>query len=93
MATDEKNELISDAYPLITKDNGIWEVDCRKVTVGGEDIVLEGANASAEGEDADDTENNSTQVLDIVRDFRLQEGMQYDKKQFMGIMKSKIFNL
>lgn len=55
------------------------------VEEGGDNIVLEGANASAEGEDADDTEEGQkVRVLNLVRDFRLSEFPKLDKKAYMA---------
>lgn len=68
------DEIISDVYDLkdSTKFPGCWEVDCKMVTVGGEDFVLEGANASAEGEDAGEgVESTGRKEIDIVNAFRL----------------------
>uniref|UniRef100_A0A0D6QXH0 TCTP domain-containing protein n=1 Tax=Araucaria cunninghamii TaxID=56994 RepID=A0A0D6QXH0_ARACU len=77
------DEIISDTYNLTESPGvpGLWEVDCRNVTVGSEDFVLEGANASAEGDDAGDGVDAATeQKLDIVRDFRLNSIPRPDKK-------------
>ena len=82
---------MSDTYDLKEVDNGLWEVDLKMVTVGGEDFVLEGANASAEGEDAEDGGANAAeQQLDIVRDFRLNEYPRPSKKDAQGVYKSKL---
>lgn len=61
------------------------------VTVGGENFQLEGANASAEGEDAEEGgETNTQRVLDIVRDFRLNAiEAKPSKKMYMSEIKSK----
>lgn len=61
------------------------------MTVGGDDIVLEGANASAEGEDAEEGGANATEtVLNIVRDFRLESFPKPgDKKGAQADYKSK----
>jgi len=61
------------------------------VTVGGESFQLEGANASAEGEDADEGGASDVQrVLDIVRDFRLNAiEAKPSKKMYMSEIKSK----
>jgi len=72
LTTENKDEVLSDAYVIKDVGDGLWEVDLKMVTVGGESFQLEGANASAEGEDEDAGGENATEkVLDIVRDFRL----------------------
>ena len=62
------------------------------VQVGGENFQLEGANASAEGEDDDAGGDTDVQrVLDIVRDFRLNAiEAKPSKKGYMADIKSKI---
>jgi len=73
ITTDNKDEIISDTYKLIEAGDGLWEVDCKMITKGAENFVLEGANPSAEGDDADEGgEGGETQrVLDIEDQFRL----------------------
>eukprot|EP00249_Psilotum_nudum_P031451 c45530_g1_i1 orf=67-276(+) len=58
------DEIISDSYDL--KDgatDGLWEVDCKKVKVGGENFDI-GANPSAE-EAEEGVEDNSEMKIDI----------------------------
>ena len=51
-----QDELASDNYPI--KDDGVvLEFSCKYVVRSAGEIVLAGANASAEGEDADDSED------------------------------------
>ncbi|ERF74430.1 hypothetical protein EPUS_06608 [Endocarpon pusillum Z07020] len=89
------DEILSDTFKIIDVGDGLWEVDLKKVTKGGDNFVLEGANPSAEGEDAEesgDTENK--QVLDIEDQFRLNKmegGM--DKKTFTSDLKAYIKRL
>ncbi|KAK5938251.1 hypothetical protein PMZ80_009221 [Knufia obscura] len=89
LTTDNKDEVLSDAYKIIDVGDGLWEVDCKMVQVGGENFQLEGANASAEGEDADDGGETATErVLDIVRDFRLNSiEAKPSKKMYMSEIK------
>jgi hypothetical protein len=48
---------VSDAFKLVEVDDIAYEVDCKMVQMKkGVDVDI-GANASAEGEDADDTED------------------------------------
>ena len=63
------DEIISDTYELVEKDDAVYEVNCRKVTKGGESFDI-GANPSAE--EADEGLDESTkQVIDVVDSFRL----------------------
>jgi len=85
------DEIISDAMKVIDAGNGLWEVDGRMVKKGAENFVLDGANPSAEGEDADDGGDDggdNQPVLDIADQFRLQKmegGM--SKKAYQGELK------
>jgi len=84
------DEVLSDVYNIKDVGNGLWEVDCTMVTEGGESFQLEGANASAEGEDADDLEDSGkVQVINIVRDFHLQDFGKQKKKDYMAHAKGE----
>lgn len=63
------DEIISDTYKLIEKEDAVYEVDCKKVTVGNDNIDI-GANPSAE-EAEEGVDDNSKQVIDVVHGFRL----------------------
>ncbi|KKY17921.1 putative tctp family protein [Phaeomoniella chlamydospora] len=83
------DEIISDTFKLIEASDGLWEVDCRMITKGADNFVLEGANPSAEGEDADEGgEGEAQRVLDIEDQFRLNkiEGKP-SKKAYQGEVK------
>jgi len=83
-----EHELLSDVYDVKDVGDGIWEVDLKMVTVGGEDFKLEGANASAEGEDADEGGDNQSQaVLNVVRDFSLNKVEGLEKKDYQAHIK------
>ena len=69
-------------------DNVVYEVDCRKITKGAVNVDT-GANASAEGEDADDIEEGAEQVIDVVESFRLVSIPFSDKKSFTGQLKGQ----
>jgi len=73
ITTESKDEIISDAFKIIDAGDGLWEVDCRMITKGADNFVLEGANPSAEGEDADEggEGGQDQRVLDIEDQFRL----------------------
>ncbi|CAL8574661.1 hypothetical protein XPA_000616 [Xanthoria parietina] len=63
------DEIISDTYELIDKDDAVYEVNCKMVTRGGESFDI-GANPSAEEAD-EGTDDNVQQVIDVVDGFRL----------------------
>ena len=87
------DEIISDTYNLIEKDNVVYEVNCRKVTKGGESFDI-GANPSAE-EAEEGLDNTTKQVIDVVDAFRYnflgdeESGSRAfgSKKDFMGQFK------
>lgn len=63
------DEIISDTYNLKDVDDVVYEVDCRRVTKGADNIDI-GANPSAE--EADEAlEEGTKQVIDVVDGFRL----------------------
>ncbi|WP_411025895.1 hypothetical protein, partial [Salmonella sp. s57402] len=83
ITSESKDEIISDVYELKDVGDGLWEADLRMVTTGSEDFVLEGANPSAEGEDAEEGgETTQEKVLDIVQQFRLNKVDGMDKKAY-----------
>lgn len=63
------DEIISDTYNLIEKEDAVYEVDCKKVTLGSENFDI-GANPSAE-EAEEGVDDTSKQVIDVVHGFRL----------------------
>ncbi|KAF2491914.1 microtubule/calcium-binding protein [Lophium mytilinum] len=79
------DEILSDSYDIKEVDGVVYEADCKKITVGGDNIDI-GANPSAE-EGGDDTEDTSQQVIDIVHSFRLNE-TQFDKKSYLSHLKT-----
>lgn len=66
-------------------DGVAYEADCKKITIGNDNIDI-GANPSAEEAD-EGVEENSQQVIDVVHSFRLNE-TQFDKKSYLGHLKS-----
>jgi len=63
------DEIISDSYPMVEKDDAVYEIDCKKISKGTENNFDTGANASAE--EADETlEDGGSTVIDIVDNFR-----------------------
>ncbi|EGP90135.1 unnamed protein product [Zymoseptoria tritici ST99CH_1A5] len=83
LITDD--ELISDSYDLKEIDGIVYEADCKKITIGDDNIDI-GANPSAEEAD-EGTESNAQTVLDVVHSFRLNE-TQFDKKQYLSHLKT-----
>lgn len=79
------DEIISDSYDLKEIDGTVYEADCKKITIGNENIDI-GANPSAEEADEGIDESAQT-VLDVVHSFRLNE-TQFDKKSYLGHLKS-----
>ncbi|KAL8711192.1 MAG: hypothetical protein Q9220_004337 [cf. Caloplaca sp. 1 TL-2023] len=63
------DEIISDTYTLIEKEDAVYEVDCKKITLGNESFDT-GANPSAE-EAEEGVDDSSKQVIDVVNGFRL----------------------
>ncbi|OAP64375.1 hypothetical protein AYL99_00347 [Fonsecaea erecta] len=93
------DELASDTSKIIDVGNGLWEIDGKMVTKGSENFVLEGANPSAEGEDADEgADDTKVTVLDLADQFRLQKmegGMtkksyQSELKKYMKALTEKL---
>jgi len=64
------DEIISDSYPIKEIDDVVFEIDCKKVTKGGDDNFDIGANPSAE-EAEEGMDSNKVQVIDVVDSFRL----------------------
>ena len=80
------DELISDVYNLKEIDGAVDEADCRKITIGNDNVDI-GANPSAEGGDDDGgDESNAQTVIDVVHSFRLNE-TQFDKKGYLSHLK------
>ncbi|KAL8836939.1 MAG: hypothetical protein Q9170_002739 [Blastenia crenularia] len=88
------DEIISDTYNLVEKEDAVYEVDCKKVTLGSESFDT-GANPSAE-EAEEGIDDGSKQVIDVVHGFRLNflgdeaSGTRAfgTKKEYMGQLKT-----
>ncbi|KAF9567313.1 translationally controlled tumor-associated [Agrocybe pediades] len=79
------DELFSDAFPMKTVDDIVYEVDCSMITVKpGADIDI-GANPSAE-EQEEALEEGATSVNNVVYSFRLQS-TSFDKKSYLTYLK------
>ena len=80
------DELISDSYNLKEVDGAVYEADCTKIVVGGDNIDI-GANPSAEDGGDDDVNDTKETVLDVVHSFRLNT-TQFDKKNYLSHLKT-----
>ncbi|GAB1320724.1 hypothetical protein MFIFM68171_10934 [Madurella fahalii] len=81
------DEIVSDSYDIKEAGDGVvYEVNCKMVTVGGENNFDIGANASAE-EAEEALEDQAVKVIDIVHNFRLQS-TSFDKKSYLPYLKS-----
>ncbi|OLY82151.1 Translationally-controlled tumor protein-like protein [Smittium mucronatum] len=78
------DELFSDAFPMKEVEDFFYEVDCKMIVVGGENIDI-GANPSAEdGEEI--VEDGVETVNNVVHSFRLTQ-TSFDKKSYMSYIK------
>ncbi|KAI9668655.1 MAG: hypothetical protein M1831_001094 [Alyxoria varia] len=78
------DEIISDSYDLKEVDGAVYEADCKKTTVGGEQFDI-GANPSAE-EQEETADDKAETVIDIVHAFRMTE-TSFDKKSYLSHLK------
>lgn len=83
LITDD--EIISDSYNLKEIDGVAYEADCKKITIGKENIDI-GANPSAE-EAEEGVDDNAQTVIDVVKSFRLNE-TSFDKKTYLSHLKT-----
>jgi len=83
------DELFSDTYEIKLIDDVIYEVYGKYETRKEGNIQLEGSNASAEGEDADEGADDpgSQSGIDIVLNHRLQSTGFGAKKEYMDYLK------
>ncbi|KAI1715251.1 translationally controlled tumor protein [Ditylenchus destructor] len=69
-----EDELCSDSFPMKLVDNLIYEFKGKHVVRKEGDVVLDGANPSAEGEDGEDGgDEHVERGIDFVLNHRLQE--------------------
>ncbi|KAM0300443.1 hypothetical protein HYE67_010360 [Fusarium culmorum] len=78
------DELISDSYDLKEVDGIVYEADCAMIEEGAVEVNI-GANASAE-EAAEDLDDTTVKVNNIVSSFRLQSTT-FDKKSYLAYLK------
>jgi len=82
------DELFTDTYPMEEIGGTLYHVFGKHETRKEGDIVLEGSNASAEGEDADDgSDPTSISGIDIVLNHRLVQTGFGSKKDYMEYLK------
>lgn len=83
------DELFTDSNPIELVDDCLYEVKCTHVSRKQGDFVLEGANPSAEGEDADDggCDPSTESGLDLVLNQKLQTTA-FTKKDYVNYLKS-----
>ncbi|KAG7096907.1 hypothetical protein E1B28_004312 [Marasmius oreades] len=79
-----EDEMISDAFPLKTVDDIVYQVDCAMIVVKDGDVNI-GANPSAE-EQEEALENGAQQVNNVVHSFRLHQ-TNFDKKTYLSYLK------
>ena len=80
------DEVLSDSYDIKEIDGVVYEADCKRITLGVDNIDI-GANASAE-EQEEATDDQATTVIDIVHSFRLNTTSFKNKKEYMLYLKS-----
>ncbi|KAF8621626.1 hypothetical protein AX15_007644 [Amanita polypyramis BW_CC] len=78
------DEMFSDAFPIKTVDDIVYEVDCAMMIVKDGDVNI-GANPSAEDQD-EALEDGAQTVNNVVHSFRLQP-TSFDKKTFLTYLK------
>jgi len=78
------DELFSDAYKFVEKDDIVYEVDCAMIVVSEGDVDI-GGNPSAE-EQAEALENGAQTVNNVVHSFRL-TSTSFDKKSYLTYLK------
>ncbi|KAF1995644.1 microtubule/calcium-binding protein [Amniculicola lignicola CBS 123094] len=79
------DEILSDSYDIKEIDGVAYEADCKRITVGNDNIDI-GANPSAEEGD-EGLEDTAQTVIDVVHSFRLNE-TSFDKKSYLSHLKS-----
>ncbi|KAF9057609.1 putative translationally-controlled tumor protein [Panaeolus papilionaceus] len=78
------DEMFSDAFPVKTVDDVVFEVDCAMIVHKQGDIDI-GGNPSAE-EQEEALEEGAVTVNNVVHSFRLQPTT-FDKKTYLGYLK------
>jgi len=82
------DELFTDTYPMVEVGGTLYHVFGKHESRKGDAIVLEGSNASAEGEDCDGGDDPSVvSGIDIVLNHRLVQTGFGSKKDYMVYLK------
>jgi len=82
------DELFSDTYPIKLVDDVLFEVTGKHETRTEGEVQLDGANASAEGADADEgVDSNSVSGVDVILNHRLVETGFGSKKDYTVYLK------
>ncbi|EDW01350.1 translationally-controlled tumor protein homolog [Drosophila grimshawi] len=82
------DEMFTDTYKMKLVDDVIYEVYGKLVSRNQDNIVLAGANPSAEDADADIDTSAVERGIDVVLNHRLQESFAFgDKKSFTSYLK------
>jgi len=82
------DEVFSDTYPMKLVDDCIYEVYGKHESRKEGEIQLDGANASAEGEDADEgSDPSSISGIDVILNHRLCETGFGNKKEYQDYLK------
>jgi len=83
------DEMFTDSSKLKLIDGCLWEVECRLVTRNMGEVILDGANPSAEGEDAEfGADGDAVESgLDLVLNQRLIE-TGFEKGDFKNYLRS-----
>jgi len=83
------DEMFSDTFKVKLIDNVLYEVQGKHETRKDGEVVLAGANASADGQDeGEGAEAGSISGVDIVLDHRLEESFAFgDRKSYTSYLK------
>ncbi|KAM6495844.1 Mss4-like protein [Amanita muscaria] len=79
------DEMFSDAYPMKTIDDIVFEVECATIVIKEGDVDI-GANPSQE-EQSEGVDDGSKTVNNVAHSFRLQ-ATSFDKKSFLTYLKA-----
>jgi uncharacterized protein YgfB (UPF0149 family) len=81
------SDIASDSYETTEVcDGAVLAMESKKITVGDVEVDI-GANASKEGEDAEELESSAETVINIVKSHSLMK-VSLDKKEYKAAMKS-----
>jgi len=81
------DEMFTDAAKIKLVEGCLWEVECKYVVRKEGDIVLDGANASAEELEEGVDDPATVSGLDVVIDNRLMEAPSFNKKDYSVYLK------